>query len=63
MASAKQCDRCGEFYKVNTLPKVATFILYEYRAFQYNGIDICPNCLHSLKEWLESPLKDREDNV
>ena len=60
MASAKKCDRCGKFYIVNTLPGIAKLVLYEYRTFQYNEVDLCPDCSQELKDWFERPIKERE---
>ena len=56
MASAKQCDRCGKFYKANNLPKIEKLVLYDYRAFQYNKVDMCPDCSQKLKKWFEKTI-------
>ena len=65
MAKAKQCDKCGEFYTYdcNTLKNVAVKSIVDnsrknicvYDAFQ--DVDVCPNCLESLKNWWDTNAK------
>lgn len=62
MASAKKCDRCGAFYQKDDFSKndKRRLDLSRFNGFTWDGIDLCPECLHSLKEWLENPIKERE---
>lgn len=64
MASAKKCDRCGAFYQKDDFSKNDKRLdLSKFNGFTWDGIDLCPEYLHSLKEWLENPIKERESGA
>lgn len=64
MSEAKKCDRCGKLYE-------------KYDTYEDNGIiftcgdneeggtgdkiDLCPDCMKELKNWIENPNKICED--
>ena len=43
--------------------QIAKLVFYDYRAFQYNKVDMCPDCSQDLKNWFESPIKEREGSA
>ena len=68
MANAKECDRCGKFYRDNTKPS--------YGVSYWNGVawnnmkDLCPECEASLEMWYKHPdglldraLKEENENA
>ena len=54
MANAKKCDRCGVFYRDANWLVYNEFRLYKRRGFQHDSVDLCAECLRSLKEWLDN---------
>lgn len=62
MASARKCDRCGKLYEfyykesdgmvINGMTLVENDVTYNsHKTKMY--IDLCPECLTQLAEWLE----------
>lgn len=47
--NAKQCDRCGKFYKA--APDIEEIIVGERRGDDIIGIDFCPVCYRQLYKW------------
>lgn len=62
MAVAKKCDRCGKLYeqynnrnsKTDTNGLMLLNIDYTMRYFSHDAIDLCPDCMAFLREWLET---------
>ena len=57
MASAKECDRCGELYKEKT---IFSEYIAEYKNLIFYQYDLCPKCLSSFREWFNK-YKQKED--
>lgn len=51
MANAKKCDRCGAFYDEIINPNLR---IEEHNYPFVNYIDLCPQCVEELKQWLNS---------
>ena len=59
MAYAKKCDVCGDFFSINYSSK---YRLEEYRERKkdYYEIDLCPNCVITLSQWINKERNKRE---
>ena len=64
MARAMKCDRCGDFY----IPDDSHRNRLNFSNYDYDGIydnvswlDLCPRCADRLESWLDSPMRDEED--
>ena len=57
MASAKECDRCGELYKDKSL--IPSYIIDHKNLINYS-YDLCPKCYSSFTQWLNK-YKQKED--
>ena len=63
MASAKKCDRCGNYYDANTkYPRNSRYICglstlishgFGYEVKQGAEYDLCDECLESFYNWLK----------
>ena len=51
MADAKKCDRCGAFYVMYVNPILS--IEKDLHPYPPQVIDLCPQCVEELKQWLE----------
>lgn len=66
MASAKKCDRCGEYYEPynakNDKEKINGFITAniddERKYYSQDIFDLCPICCEHFKKWLENKDAD-----
>lgn len=64
MARALKCDRCGDFY----IPDDSHRNRLNFSNYDYDGVydnvswlDLCPRCADRLESWLDSPMRDEED--
>lgn len=61
MANAKQCERCGRFYKLTDTPLDPTQLNTLKTAYtdrhglvvDLKLIDLCPTCVKAFKEFME----------
>lgn len=58
MASAKECDRCGELYKDKAL--FSNYIV-EYKCLNKHTYDLCPSCYKSFDQWFNKYRKKESD--
>lgn len=65
MARALKCDRCGDFYIPDDSHRNRiNFSNYDYDDGIYDNIswlDLCPRCADRLESWLDSPMRDEDD--
>ena len=67
MASAKKCDRCGNYYDANTkysrnMRYICGLSTLKSRGFGYESVqgveyDLCDECLDSFYDWLKGEKK------
>lgn len=50
MANAKRCDKCGNFYIVNSIYQ--NLCVQKRRGLSWNELDLCDNCFKELREFL-----------
>ena len=60
MASAKECDRCGELYKEKT---IFSDYIAEHKNLIFHQYDLCPKCFSSFREWFDKYKQKEEDNA
>lgn len=64
MANAKQCDICGEFFKINDDDKLANRMIFTYCGLPHIGehhvasYDICPKCNESIAYHIDCIKKE-----
>lgn len=51
MSVAVKCDRCKNFYEVPKKDQVC--VVTGYGTYFQDKIDLCPNCILELKNWLK----------
>lgn len=69
MSKALKCDRCGDFYipdnsQQNWKRNRLKFFIHDYDAQSVANIkyfDLCPRCADRLESWLDSPMRDEDD--
>lgn len=60
MAEAKKCDRCGQFYDFYSKDIIIDRYKHKVNGFRYTfdrvgtgeGIDLCPDCMQKLFEFM-----------
>lgn len=61
MANAKECDRCGSFYKKESRTFDNYYSITKNTPFIYGGnFDLCPDCEIKLSEWVNE-FKRKEE--
>ena len=66
MSIAKKCDRCGELYTLYNVKKSETDtngmmllnIDEKMSYFSHKAMDLCPDCMKSLRFWLTRALTE-----
>lgn len=57
---ARQCDRCGQFYRTDNEPKYKVTEISRTASKYSKSVDLCPECCESLAKWYEQMEKKDE---
>ena len=57
MVKAKQCDRCGGFYKIDYVSDYRIAQIQHTSSRYTKSLDLCPECAEQLQNWFEEGKK------